>query len=264
MPITDYIPLTDYLFRYDRGGFWVARYAFKYFLTPFNRVTRRLLDPFLHAREMYIAVHQSGLADYYMVQDVGVPFPAVAEFQTWLDETFKIYPLWLCPLRIRRDDPDSAYGLHAAFATSDQADLMNFGIWAPLPGKSREEVIRLNRALEAKVQELGGKKWLYAQAFYTEEEFWKNYDRGSYDALRENYEAQYLPSVYDKIKTDLKAEEYARKGTLKRRIKSAVSEVWPLRGLYGVYKVVGGGDYLLKKVNKHESPTGISAEKAKS
>lgn len=26
---TEAIPLTDYLFRYDRGGFWVARYAFR-------------------------------------------------------------------------------------------------------------------------------------------------------------------------------------------------------------------------------------------
>lgn len=29
-PITEAIPLVDYLFRYDRGGFWVGIYAFKY------------------------------------------------------------------------------------------------------------------------------------------------------------------------------------------------------------------------------------------
>ncbi|OXV10623.1 hypothetical protein Egran_01616, partial [Elaphomyces granulatus] len=37
-PIVDFIPLVDYLFRYDRGGFWGGKYAFKYFITPFNRV----------------------------------------------------------------------------------------------------------------------------------------------------------------------------------------------------------------------------------
>jgi Delta24-sterol reductase len=36
-PVTVAIPIVDYLFRYDRGGFWVGAYAFKYFVTPFNR-----------------------------------------------------------------------------------------------------------------------------------------------------------------------------------------------------------------------------------
>ena len=36
-PLVDYIPLTDYLFRYDRVGFWVGLDAFWYFaLVPFN------------------------------------------------------------------------------------------------------------------------------------------------------------------------------------------------------------------------------------
>jgi FAD/FMN-containing dehydrogenase len=40
----EYIPIADYLFRYDRGAFWGGAHAFKYFLTPFNRITRYLLD----------------------------------------------------------------------------------------------------------------------------------------------------------------------------------------------------------------------------
>ena len=52
-PVVDYVPLVDYLFRWDRGGFWVARYAYRYFLTPFNRITRYALDTFMHARVMY-------------------------------------------------------------------------------------------------------------------------------------------------------------------------------------------------------------------
>ncbi|KAG6040080.1 hypothetical protein E4U41_001421 [Claviceps citrina] len=46
-------PLVDYLFRYDRGAFWVGKYSFRYFLTPFNRTTRFLLDRFMHTRVMY-------------------------------------------------------------------------------------------------------------------------------------------------------------------------------------------------------------------
>ncbi|KZZ96596.1 FAD-binding, type 2 [Moelleriella libera RCEF 2490] len=244
--VVDYIPLVDYLFRYDRGGFWVGKYSFAYFLTPFNRVTRFLLDRFMRTRVMYRAVHRSGLADYYMVQDVGVPLDRAAEFQRWLDDAFGIYPLWLCPLHVRRRWPDSHHGLHASFAAAAAAaaadddpsspsppppsgsgscsqtgggggsssssskgastsadDLMNFGVWGPLPrGSSRRDVVALNRALERQVQQLGGKKWLYAHAYYPEDEFWQNYDRASYDALRARYAAQYLPSVYDKVRVD--------------------------------------------------------------
>ncbi|KAF7559268.1 hypothetical protein G7046_g4877 [Stylonectria norvegica] len=242
--ITEYIPLVDYLFRYDRGGFWTAQYAFKYFITPFNRITRFILDPLLHTRTMYRALHKSDLSDFYMVQDVGVPFDRAAGFQAWLDAEFNIYPLWLCPLRIQRDTPNSGHGLHAEFAKADTPDLLNFGVWGPLEG-DRRDVVRLNRALEHKVQELGGKKWLYAHAYYTEEEFWAHYNRGSYDALREKYAATYLPSVYDKVKVDVDAPGASKMVSVRSN--------WPVPGLKGVYKAFVGGDYLLQK-KKKKSP----------
>lgn len=244
--VTDYIPIRDYLFRYDRGGFWVAKYAFGYFLTPFNRFTRAALDRFMHARVMYRAVHKSGLADRHMVQDVGVPYSAVEDFQGWLDGHFAIYPLWLCPLRVQRDGPDAAHGLHAEFGAPDAPSLMNFGVWGKVPG-DRRAVVGKNRDLERKVQALGGKKWLYAHAYYPEDEFWAHYDRQSYDRLRAKYGAEYLPSVYEKVRVDVEAEEAAVRATWKSRAKHQVKEIWPVRGLYGFYKAAVGGDYLLQK-----------------
>jgi FAD/FMN-containing dehydrogenase len=242
--VVDYIPLVDYLFRYDRGGFWVGKYSFSYFLVPFNRITRLLLDRFMHTRVMYRAVHKSGLADHYMVQDVGVPFSRAAEFQAWLDQTLGIYPLWLCPLRIRRHDPDSSYGLHAQFSHPDTPDLMNFGVWGPVKG-SRRQVVEMNRALENKVQELSGKKWLYAHAYYTEDEFWAHYDKASYDALRDKYGATYLPSVYDKVKVDVDREEAERRKNWKTRARGLLGDIWPLKGLKGFWGAARGGDYLM-------------------
>jgi delta24-sterol reductase len=66
-PVTEAVPLVDYLFRYDRGGFWVGRFAFDYFITPFNRITRFILDYFMHTRILYHALHQSGLSAQYIV-----------------------------------------------------------------------------------------------------------------------------------------------------------------------------------------------------
>ncbi|KAJ4148452.1 hypothetical protein LMH87_002919 [Akanthomyces muscarius] len=252
--VVDYIPLRDYLFRYDRGGFWVAKYAFRYFLTPFNRITRTALDRFMHARVMYRAVHKSGLADKHMVQDVGVPYDAVSDFQDWLDTNFAIYPLWLCPLRVQRDTPpgsvaaDAQHGLHSDFGRPHAPNLMNFGVWGDMQGaRARRAVVARNRDLERKVQALGGKKWLYAHAYYPEDEFWAHYDRASYDALRAKYSAGYLPSVYDKVRVDVDAEEAAVRATWKTRAKHQVKEIWPVRGVYGFYKAAVGGDYLLQK-----------------
>ncbi|KAL9622526.1 MAG: hypothetical protein Q9160_003202 [Pyrenula sp. 1 TL-2023] len=50
---TDYIPIAEYLFRYDRGGFWVGTQSFRYFgFVPFNKYTRWFLNDFMHTRMM--------------------------------------------------------------------------------------------------------------------------------------------------------------------------------------------------------------------
>jgi len=244
--VTEYVPLTDYLFRYDRGSFWTARWAFRYFVTPFNRVTRFVLDPLLHTRVMYRALHQSRLSDFYVIQDVGIPYGRAEEFAEWLDKCLDVYPLWLCPLSLKRDEKDSGYGLHAEFADPETKPMLNFGVWGPASG-DRTECVRKNRELEKKVHELGGKKWLYAHAYYTEDEFWARYGRDGFDRLREKYHATYLPSVYDKVKVDVDAEEAATRATLKSRLSSTIWRIWPVAGLYGVYKALLGGDYLLQE-----------------
>lgn len=262
--VTDYIPIFDYLFRYDRGGFWSAKSAFSYFKTPFNRITRYLLDPFMHTRDMYRALHKSGLADINILQDVGIPYEHVPAFYEWLDKSFKIYPIWLCPLRLQRDGGASAaHGLHSEFAGENVPTLLNFGVWGPVPGNRREVMLK-NRKLEAKVQEYQGKKWLYAHAYYpTPEEFWAHYDRTSYDALRKKYGAEYLPSVYDKVKIDLDAEEALERADTRAKVKAKLWKVWPVRGLYGVYCVVRNREYVLEKKRgkdgKHVEGNGVNA-----
>lgn len=94
----------------------------------------------------------------------------------------------------------------------------------------RPACIAQNRALEQTVHRLGGKKWLYAHAYYTEDEFWAHYDRASYDALRKRYGADYLPSVYDKVKVDVEAEEAAAKASLTAWVLAVFWMIWPMRG----------------------------------
>ena len=244
-PTTEAVPLVDYLFRYDRGGFWVGSFAFKYFMTPFNRFTRWVLDKFLHTRVMYHALHQSGLSKRYIVQDVGVPYPAADEFIRFLEENFSYYPLWLCPLHQSPQAQQYTFSQFAANGDSLGPEwMLNVGIWGIGPNRM-DKFVDVNRQLEHKVQELGGKKWLYAHTYYTEEEFWAIYERKRYDELREKFHATYLPTVYDKVKVDFGVGRNP-KGLL-ARFRSVFWNIWPLRGLYGLLHAGFGGDYLLSR-----------------
>ncbi|KAI3395451.1 hypothetical protein diail_1314 [Diaporthe ilicicola] len=258
-PVIDYIPLADYLFRYDRGGFWTGRQAFQYFKVPFNRITRYILDPFMYTRVINQAQAKTDFSNYYMIQDCGIPFQKCKEFKAWLDDNVGLYPLWLCPLRARRDSPGSCHGIHAAMGKRDYSDLLNFGVWG-LISWDRRDALAKNKALEAKVRELDGWKTLYAHTYYTEEDFWSVYERESYDAVRAKYGANYLPSVYEKVsvKVDLDAEEAALRASPKARIKGRLKSTWPTRGLVGVYHAIRGGDVLLQKQDRQKAKKTVS------
>ncbi len=186
------MPLKDYLFRYDRGAFWTGQYAFAHFKVPFNRATRWLLNPFFKTRKMYQALQHSGAAQEHIIQDVAIPTARAVQFLDYVDQNLAIYPLWLCPLPRDTHSPLLASYLPAK-------SIINIGVWGPYRG-NYQSFMKANRALEAKVKTLGGRKWLYAHTYYSETEFWQIYDHAGYDKLRQKYHATYLPSVYEKVR----------------------------------------------------------------
>ncbi len=201
--------LRDYLFRYDRGAFWMGKYAFERFGSPFNRITRRLMDRVMHTRPMYEALQASGVSQEFLIQDLALPPEQAVAFMQWTDQHLGIYPLWLCPLKI--DDPGGKSPLLSRPLKDGMA--VNVGVWGPV-SRDLDAVIKANRHLEAKLTSLGGRKWLYAYAYYTEQEFWKLYDRKWYDALRRKYHAETLPTIYDKICRTQKVKITAKRGIL--------------------------------------------------
>ncbi|KAM6532968.1 hypothetical protein FALCPG4_006003 [Fusarium falciforme] len=241
----DYIPLAEYFFRYDRGGFWVGAAAFDYFKgVPFNRFFRWFLDDFLHTRMLYRALHGSGESARFIVQDLGLPYRTAEAFVDYTAENFNIWPLWLCPLK---QTPPPTFHPHtgeaetAADGTVSTPPSLNIGLWGWGP-TDPDEFVTKNRALEDKLVELGGLKWLYAHTYYNEEEFWKLYDRPWYEALRKKYHADTLPTVHDKVKVDIEARKEQRQ-KWKRSLKSKP----PLGGLYGIWKGIQSKDYMLHR-----------------
>ncbi|PVI00764.1 FAD-binding domain-containing protein [Periconia macrospinosa] len=247
-PTTELVPIQDYLFRYDRGAFWTGMYAFRHFMVPFTWLTRLLLDYFMHTRIMYHALHASGHTDRYIIQDIAFPAANTTSFIKWVDQNLGLYPLWLCPLR---NDARSSMG-HARRRDGSGGDspYINVGVWGPYPSPEAEYV-RMNRALENKTHELSGLKWLYGRVFYTDDEWWNVYDQPAYDALRRKYRATSLPTVWEKVR-DRGSKKVEREPGFKGLLKRIVKGNGFLSGVYGVWKALGGGDYLLgrkKKVN---------------
>jgi Delta24-sterol reductase len=247
-PSTEAIPLAEYLFRYDRGGFWVGASAFDYFNMPFNAFTRWWLDDFLHTRMMYTALHASGQSKKYVVQDLALPYSTAGEFVDYTDQALGIYPLWLCPLR---QSPLPTMHPHFHETEADGKALkpmLNIGLWGYGPSR-HDDFLKVNRELEHKLRELGGMKWLYAQTFYTEDEFWRMYDRDWYNALREKYCATSLPSAYEKVKLDVEAERRAGSPSLVESILST----WPISGFYGIKMAIDSGTYLEARASAWKS-----------
>ncbi|KAL2759793.1 hypothetical protein ACRALDRAFT_2045455 [Sodiomyces alcalophilus JCM 7366] len=240
-PRTDLVPIRDYLFRYDRGGFWMGEVAFRYArVVPFNRLTRRLLNRIMNTRALFRAGLGGGsrMTFRYLVHDLSLPYATVESFIDYVADNLDIWPLWLCPLPPIQQPTFHPSSTTTTATTTEQPDrgpaadpvpVLNVGVWGKAKGSDTlEDFVRVNRDLEAKLRHLGGRKVLYSHAYYTEDEFWSIYDRDWYDGLREKYHASTLPTVYDKVKVDVD-QERRRKGF---RNRLAVS--WPFAGLIGV------------------------------
>lgn len=259
--VEDYVPLAEYLFRYDRAGFWVAAAGWRYFrVVPFNRLTRWFLDDFIHTRMLYRALHGSGESARFIVQDVAMPFATTEKLVDYTAEELDIWPLWLCPLK-RRAPPTfhpftttppgtkkeggggaGESGKEENGKEEEDPMMLNVGVWGWGPSDP-STFAAANRALEHKIAALGGMKWLYAHTYYDEPEFWSMYQgRGWYDQLRAKYKADVagLPSVYDKVKVDLAKMQAQRKA-------SGWKGVHPFGGLYGIWKAIQSKDYLLHR-----------------
>ena len=72
-----------------------------------------------------------------------------------------------------------------------------------------------NRHLEQAIASGGGRKVLYARSYYTPPEFWRSYDKKSYDMVRHRYEAAAIFfNIYDKIIVNRRLKPSLAKGFL--------------------------------------------------
>ncbi|KAI0435874.1 FAD-binding domain-containing protein [Xylaria telfairii] len=239
-PASDYVPLPEYLFRWDRGGFWVGNNAFDYFgLIPFNSLSRWFLDDFMHTRMLYRALHSSNQSFGFMVQDLSLPYSTADSFIRYTSTELNIWPLWLCPLREVKE-PTFHPSTKLPGPENSPKPMLNIGLWGPA-SRDLSSFVRQNRDLERILRELGGRKVLYAHTYYTEDEFWNLYDRKWYNDLRTKYCAESLPTIHDKINVDYR--KHGPDSTWSSWFKSC----WPISGILGIIAAIRSKDYLLDR-----------------
>lgn len=225
------IPLTDYLFRYDRGAFWMGAYAthlplfFRYltegvlglrtFFSPWDEETRRsqfktIKDPnfffrfvlgwMMSSKRLYGLLHSGSegwFEDKFVIQDFYIPEKNAETFLIEVLNRYRISPIWLCPVR-RTIKPQLFSPHYQTSLSSSNQDFIDIGIYG-LPQGS-ETLIETTRNLEKMTSTLGGRKMLYSHSYYSLEDFWKIYPELPYRKLRDCYQAtNHWISIEDKI-----------------------------------------------------------------
>lgn len=186
------IPITDFLFRYNRGAYWMGDYTFPLLHLPENRITKTLLNPFMNTRKMYDGLNALNVSQNFFIQDFYCPIENTVAFLQESEEKLNIFPLWICPMK-----PATApQKLSPSYIKTPV--IMDIGIW----GQSKKYLrnpIELNKLFETYAKRANSRKMLYAHAYYSEEEFWKIYDKEWYDGLRKKYHAEKIfPDIWEK------------------------------------------------------------------
>jgi len=202
----DVLTIHDYLWRWDTDWFWCsAAFGVQ------NPVVRRVWPDRLKRSDVYwkiIAADRrwrlsrrldrvrGAAPKEIVVQDVEVPVAALPAFLDFFHREVGITPVWLCPLRQR--DPDLRWTL---YEFDPATTYVNVGFWSRValgPGED-PEAGRVNRAIEAKVAELGGRKSLYSTSYYGRDEFYDIYGGAAYAGLKTRYDPDgRFPDLYDK------------------------------------------------------------------
>jgi FAD/FMN-containing dehydrogenase len=199
----DFLTIRDYLWRWDTDWFWCSR-AFG----VQNPVLRRLWPRAYRRSDIYRRLvafdRRYGLTEQMnrsrraspreaVIQDVEIPAERSADFMDFFSREIGMSPVWLCPLRLRAQRSWPLYPLAPGQV------YVNFGFWGTVPLAAGQADGHHNRLIEARVSALGGRKGLYSTAYYTEDEFWRQYNGQEYRELKRSYDPDgRLLSLYDK------------------------------------------------------------------
>jgi delta24-sterol reductase len=220
------ISLMEYLFRHDRGAFWIGAYGTHWSSIPRYFLESRLNMPGLAkllpefkpedfkgpedpnfafrlfwgwamtSHRLYSWLHsksEAWVADHFIIQDFCIPAENVVSFVNKLFEEINIFPLWLCPTPITKKPQI----LSPHFLSTKSSFIVNVGVYGISP--SSRPSSELVHQLEEWTKLSQGRKVLYSYSYYTPEEFWSIYPKKEYERLRHTYHADRWMELDQKV-----------------------------------------------------------------
>lgn len=213
----------SYLFRHDRGSFWMASYRIP------QPIAQYAMGPLLDSSNMFLLATMLPWAfpkHQIVLQDFMLPRNTVASFFERMQQVTPLFPVWLLPMRNVPCDggifaapgpfeiaasTDAWYDITnkemtenalAEFRKRERSmHMMNVGAYGIPRGKYVFE--EANRRLEDVLVSHGGRKVFYSHAFFDDKTFYDTlYDGERYFRLREKYSAEgALPEIFEKVVT---------------------------------------------------------------
>lgn len=199
----DYLTVHDFIWRWDSDWFWCSKAFFMNYTIPRALFGKWMLksesywkllrlDQKYHVADTLRKLGGEHVQLETIIQDVQIPIEKASEFWKFFTENIAIRPVWFCPTR------SSTSANFPLYELKPDEIYINFGFWDQVPAHGGD-FHYYNKLIEAKVDELGGKKGLYSEAFYEEADFWRIYNGKVYKKLKEKYDPQArLKDLYQK------------------------------------------------------------------
>ena len=162
----DYLRTPDYFFRYDRGVTNVH---------PKSLLGRLLFGKLLDSSQLLRLAREAPLAAPRRAPDRHArrlrAVLEVAEFMDWYEREIGFFPLWCVPYRRVRDYEWLADEFYARTRDELFLDLAIYGM------RQRRPTSNYHAMIEEKLLEIGGIKTLISHNYYSEDEFWRIWNK---------------------------------------------------------------------------------------
>lgn len=170
----DYLKTPDYFFRYENGvtnvafnNSFVGRLLFGKLMSSTNVLwLAERLHRFIPEKQIPITV------------DTFIPFSKIDKFMDWYAKEVKHFPLWCVPYRRARD---YEWVSEEFFQNNPDELYLDIAVY----GMKKKDDVNYYKLIEDKLMEIGGLKTLISSNYYSEEDFWRFWNKPNYDKIKQ-------------------------------------------------------------------------------
>ncbi|KAF3361969.1 Uncharacterized protein PHSC3_001527 [Chlamydiales bacterium STE3] len=222
---SEVMPLFDYLFRHDRGAFWMGGFAanlqtsisylshkasllfgkwldFSSKIFPTECIPknpgfffRSCFGWLMTSTRLFASLHggsEEWFEKNFIIQDCYFPETTAELFLEYCLRKYRIRPLWICPV-LSTTTPQ----LFSPHLRDNQELLFDIGVYGLPAHSSGPDAVK---DLELKTIQMNGRKMFYCHSYLSEKAFWEIYPKQQYQALRDLYNlGHHYPEITKKV-----------------------------------------------------------------